>query len=216
MPGIKHDPGKNAGYRSGKVSRQLAVLHYTVGIDSQALIRNNGLAQFLVPKEALPIQFAEADAVCAHACEWNVKGPGIEFERLSDREPLTASQIAWGGKIIRWLHDTYGYPLKFHDGARLPLGDPFRGFVTHRSLVHKACDQHTDYVTATDFARMVNVATLDIQDAVTIKNVVSAELETIETQLHNIALKLDAMIADPPVRESLFRRFFRNKSDRNP
>lgn len=155
FPGATRDPGRNAGYRRGRSRMQLGVLHFTVGTDSRALIRDQGLAQFLLPKVGAPFQFAEADAVCSHACEWNTAGPGLEFERLSWGEPLTPDQVFWGGRIIAWLRDTYGIPLAFHGGARLPIGDGFRGFANHGSLVHRACDQHTDGVTADDFSRMV-------------------------------------------------------------
>ena len=160
IPGLRHDPGKNAGYRSGRTSRQLVVQHFTVGRDSYGLIKNNGLAAFLLPKSGVPWQFAEADAVTAHACEWNRAGAGLEFERLSWDEPLTDDQIHWGGVIVRWFADNYGIPLVLHDGARLPIGDGFRGSVNHGALVHRACDQHTDGITQDDFARMIGTATV--------------------------------------------------------
>lgn len=159
FPAAIRDPGKNAGYRSGHASMQLAVDHFTVGRDSRALIRDKGLAQFLFPKQGQPFQFAEADAVCSHACEWNRLGPGLEFERLNWDEPLTAEQIHWGGEVTKWLSVTYGIPLVHHGGARLPIGDGFRGFVNHGSLVHRACDQHTDGITDADFAAMVGTPT---------------------------------------------------------
>lgn len=132
--------------------------HFTVGRDSYSLIKNQGLAAFLLPKVGVPWQFAEADAVTAHACEWNRLGAGLEFERMNWNEPLTDDQIKWGGHIVRWFADNYGIPLVLHDGARLPIGSPFRGSVNHGSLVHRACDQHTDGITQDDFARMVGGA----------------------------------------------------------
>lgn len=208
MPDLIHDPGLNAGYRRGHVSNQCVKIHFTVGTDSHALIKNEGLAQFLVPKETRPVQFAEADAVCADSCEWNVTGPGIEFERLSDKEPLTPSQIEWGGRIIHWLSENYGYPLSFYDGPRLAIGDPFRGFVTHRSLVHKKCDQHTDYITPEDFAAMIGEDDLNA-----IQNQVLADTynnsKAILDRLSELEAKVDA-------NQSLFRRFFPRKSAANP
>lgn len=135
-------------------------MHFTVGVNSRALIRDRGLAQFLLPKVGRPFQFAESDAACIDACEWGDEGPGLEFERMSWDEPLTEDQIFWGGYLVQTLHEQDGYPLVFHGGARLPVGDGFRGFVNHGSLVHNACDQHTDGVTADDFARMIQGASV--------------------------------------------------------
>lgn len=147
-PDAIRDPGKNAGYRRGHTKNQLAVLHFTVGTNSRALIRDNGLAAFLFPKVGKPWQFCEADSITSHACEWNDEGAGLEFERLNWGEALTPDQVKYGGGCIQWLHDTFGIPLAWHGGARLPIGSGFRGFVNHGSLVHLACDQHTDGVTA--------------------------------------------------------------------
>lgn len=146
FPGATRDPGKNAGYRRGRASMQLAVCHFTVGRDSRALIRDQGLAAFLFPKHGPPFQFCEADAITSHACEWNSKGPGLEVERLSWAEPFTADQTRWVGEVCRWLSTTHGIPLVHHPttSGRLPIGSAFSGFADHGGLVHKACDQHTD------------------------------------------------------------------------
>lgn len=154
MPGLVYKPGRNAENYGNR--KQCARLHYTVGIDSTG-IGLNGYFHFLIPKFGTPLQFAPTEAVCWDACEWNPAGVGIEFERLSDEEPLTDSQIGWGGAIIRWLAAEDGYPLVFRDspGDRLPVGDGYRGFLTHRSLHENACDEHYDYVSQQDWDRMV-------------------------------------------------------------
>lgn len=150
-------PGKNAGYRKGRVKRQCAVLHFTVGIGDGTgdYIKRNGLAAFYIRKDGRVFQYAEADAITSHACEWNDEGPGLEFERENWSVSLPAAQIRAGGKLIRWLHATHGYPLLHHSGARLAIGSGFRGFVNHGSLVHKACDQHTDGVTHGEWDAMI-------------------------------------------------------------
>lgn len=154
FPDAIRDPGKNAGYRRGHTKNRLAVLHFTVGTNSRALIRDQGLAAFLFPKDRRPWQFCEADSITSHACEWNDEGPGLEFERLNWGEPLTSTQLKYGGACIAWLHDTFGIPLVWHGGARLPIGSGFRGFVNHGSLMHQACDQHTDGITMDEWAAM--------------------------------------------------------------
>jgi len=157
FPGAIRQPGKNAGYRRGRTKNQCAVLHFTVGTGdgTGTYIKNNGLAAFYIRKDGRVFQYAEADAICSHACEWNDEGPGLEFERESWNVALTDAQITSGGQLVLWLHDTFGFPLVHHGGARLPIGSPFRGFVNHGSLVHRACDQHTDGITKADFDRMI-------------------------------------------------------------
>lgn len=157
MPGVVQNPGRNAGNMGNNV--QMGRLHYTVGVDSTG-IGVNGYFHFLIPKEGTPQQFAPTEAVCWDACEWNPTGVGIEFERLSDAEPLTANQLNWGGLIVRWLSAEHGIPLVFRDTPedRMPVGTSFQGFTTHRSLHENACDEHYDYITQSDWAAMLGGA----------------------------------------------------------
>lgn len=157
MPGVTQNPGVNAG-NHGNLNQNTR-LHYTVGTDSTA-IGVNGYFHFLVPKDGTPQQFAPSEAICWDACEWNPTGCGIEFERLSDAEPLTDNQISWGGQIIRWLSETHGIPLVFRDSPddRLPVGTLYQGSVTHRSLHEVQCAEHYDYVTQDDWNRMLGSA----------------------------------------------------------
>lgn len=159
FPGAIRDPGKNVNYRSGRTSNQMDVAHFTVGTDSRALIRNNGLAAFLFPKQGPPFQFAQADSVTAHACEFNRKGCGYEVERLNWDEPFTADQTRWVGEVLRWRNAEYGVPLVHYGGPRLPTDTGFRGIANHGSLVHHACDQHTDGWTDAEFQAAVGSVT---------------------------------------------------------
>lgn len=154
FPDAEQVPGQNAGNLGNQ--KQNCRLHYTVGVDSTA-IGVRGYFHFLIPKDAQPKQFAPTEAICWDACEWNPTGVGIEFERLSDAEPLTDNQILWGGRIIHWLNETDGIPLVFRDSPddRMPAGTEYHGFTTHRSLHEQACDEHYDYVTIDDWDRMV-------------------------------------------------------------
>lgn len=158
FPGAIRDPGLNAGYRRGRTLNTHDVAHFTVGRDSRALIRNKGLAAFLFPKSGPPIQFCEVNSITSHACESNDDGCGYEAERMGWHEPLTPDQTRWIGEVVRWRNREWGVPLAHHGGARLPIGHGFRGVVNHGSLVHKACDQHTDGWTVEEWTAAVGSA----------------------------------------------------------
>ena len=141
--------GAAAGYALGRNRMRACVLHYTVGRDSRP-IGLRGYFHFLIAKDGTVFQFAEADALCWHAGEWNGEGPGIEFERMSDAEPLTPGQIESGGHLIAWLAGL-GIADNFYDGPRRAPGS-WAGFITHRSL--QQSEPHSDYVTETDWRNM--------------------------------------------------------------
>lgn len=155
MPGCTKRPGNHAGYTLGKCKMVNVKLHFTVGTDSTS-IGDRGFFQFLVPKDGPPIQFAEANSICYDSGSWNGDGPGIEFERLSYDDPLTPSQVEWGGKIVAWLHETYGIPLTHYDGPRVPA---YNGFINHGSLLGRDGEHqdHTDGVTAAEWAAMTAI-----------------------------------------------------------
>lgn len=152
MPGISHDPGDFAGYEEGRTLMRAVKLHYTAGrYPGDYSVGKRGYFQFYVPKTLPAVQFAEADALCWDSGEWNNEGPGIEFERLDDSEPLTGYQIEAGGRIIRWLHEVWGVPLVFYDGDHDAVRG-FSGFVTHRSIPRP--NDHVDYIDEADWLRM--------------------------------------------------------------
>lgn len=148
-PGAEWNPGAAAGYSKGRNRMRACVLHYTVGVDSSG-IGLRGYFTALISKDGRVQQYCEFDALCWHAGEWNGEGPGIEFERLGDWEPLTPEQIAAGGALIRWLIEQ-GIADYFYDGPRLAVGS-YSGFITHRSL--QQSQPHSDYVTDEDWAAM--------------------------------------------------------------
>lgn len=154
MPGITHDPGAHAGYVLGACKMLNVKLHFTVGrFPGDYSIGKQGYFQFYIPRDNDPVQFAEANSICWDSGSWNGDGPGIEWERLSYDEPLTARQIINGGTIIRWLASTYGIPLTHYDGPRVPA---YNGFINHGSLLGRGETQdHTDGVTAEEWALMV-------------------------------------------------------------
>jgi len=164
MPGLAHDPGRNAFYAGGRSRMQSVVLHYTAGAyGGDYSIGKDGYFNFYVPRERAPVQFAEGDALTWHAGEWNDQGTGIEFERLNDSYAYTDHQYLWGGKIVRWLHDRYGVPLNFYDtggdnAGRRPESQTVGLHVTHRSLAQSG-GWHSDYMTRAEWDRMLGAAT---------------------------------------------------------
>lgn len=150
------DLGAAAGYTRGRNRVRSVKCHYTVGRDSWALIRDDGLAQFLVTRDGTVAQYAEVDALCYDSGEWNDDGPGIEIEYLDEPEGIftDAARDATAG-LIDWLHTEWDVPLDYWDGARLPEGT-WSGFIAHRSL--QQSDPHSDYWPRQDWDRMVTAA----------------------------------------------------------
>jgi hypothetical protein len=123
-----------------------AVAHYTVGADSRAIGRD-GYFHWLVhrdeSREQGCTQYAETSAVTWHAADaGNPYGPGIEFERqvigglnaegLSEAEPLTPNQIAWGSRLVDHLA-AWGIAPELYAGERYGAAG-WVGWVNHRDL----------------------------------------------------------------------------------
>jgi hypothetical protein len=161
LVGATRMPGRNAGYRAGRCLMRGGVVHYTVGRDSRGP-GLSGLFAFLLPKDAPAIQFAEIDAVCFHACEWNHDLFGVETEKLGDWEPTTDSQITEWGRIARGARE-YGVDASGYDNSIHTL-DPNRGlpegtnYAAHRALRQYACDPHQDYLPDEEMARVFALA----------------------------------------------------------
>lgn len=141
LPGAALDPGAHWNGEAGWSSCLMEVWHFTVGRDSRALIRDQGLAAVLVWDDVV-WQFAPLEAVCFTECEWNRRSIGVEVESLDGS--LTPGQLANLGYVTLFCLTTFGIPQQFYDGPRLPLGYDYRGVTNHRNLVHNACDQHSD------------------------------------------------------------------------
>lgn len=141
LPGAVLDPGAHWNYQAGRTSADVLVWHYTVGRDSRALIRNQGLAPILIWDDVV-WEYAPLDAVCYTQCEWNRVAIGYEVESLDGS--ITPGQIANLGYATLFALTTFGIPAEFYDGPRLPVGTPYRGVTNHRNLIHRACDMHSD------------------------------------------------------------------------
>ena len=130
---------------------RVVVCHYTVGYNS-APIGLRGYFQFLVGRDGTVTQFAEVDAVCWHAGEWNVYGPGIEVEYRDEPTIFTDPQRAACGGLVGWLNSEWGVPLDYYDGPRQSPSDQ-HGFMSHRSLVQT--EQHYDFWPVEDWLAMI-------------------------------------------------------------
>lgn len=145
MPGLLHDPGQGAGYKAGQNAMQMVVDHDTGGTNSYGVCKmgrpgyRTGLCQILLPKEGVPWQFTEIDAVCYHAGstqygDYNGSGPGLEVERFHDEE-LTDDQAHWLGEINRWLESEWGIPNVHYWGPQFPWHQAdFHGHVNHSDI----------------------------------------------------------------------------------
>ena len=146
LPGAHRDPGRNAGYSSGRSHMVRAVAHYTVGSDSRNVGRD-GYFHFLVHRDASReggcTQYAEVDAITWHAADaGNPYGPGVEWERnvigglnhegLSEAEPLTDNQLDWGGRLVDFFAEWH-IPAELYDGPRYGESG-WHGWVNHQAI----------------------------------------------------------------------------------
>jgi hypothetical protein len=160
-------PGAHADYYAGRFRPEGVVVHYTVGTDSTA-IGLRGIFPLLLPKVGPAKQFSPIDAVNFHACEWNRRMAGGETEKYQgyedrpDYEETTPDQIKSWATIAAAMYERFGLGFGYHSGARIPIGAPlpWNGafYIAHRSLVHHACDQHSDYLPDADMAKAFALA----------------------------------------------------------
>jgi len=159
-PGASWEPGAAAGYNRGRNRMRTVKCHYTVGVNSGSLIRNQGLAQWLVDRDGTIHQYAECDAICWDSGEFNDDGPGIEIEYYEPHDGdaifTDAARDATAG-LVHWLHNEWGVPLDYYDGPRVAEG-AFSGFIAHKSLQQRPDLQHYDYWPREDWDRMVSGA----------------------------------------------------------
>lgn len=152
-PHARRNPGIRAGYTSGVISPMDTVkCHFTAGTSSEGLIRNQGLAQFLISRNGEVVQFAEANAVCWDSGEWNDDGPGIEIEFYQEDEIFTDAARTSCAGLVKWLSSEWGIPLHYYDGLRIPE-NTYRGFISHRALIQS--QPHGDFWPITDWEAMV-------------------------------------------------------------
>jgi hypothetical protein len=157
MPGLRHDPGRGAGYNAGQNSMEMWVDHSTQGTDSYYICKwgregyRTGLCQILFPKVGIPWQFMEIDAVAYHAGsaaygDYNPKGPGYEVERLfidGVWEDLTPDQSFWIAEVNQWGQSEWGLPNMHYWGPQFPAwGADYHGHVNH-SQIHPNNDGFT-------------------------------------------------------------------------
>lgn len=152
VKGFAKVPGRNAGYRAGRIIRRQAVRHITAGAcggDRSVIAR--GYATFYIPRDpgACPpgaTQYAELDAVTYGACEWNSVSVHVEVEALTMDTTFTAYQIDRCGLAVAACIESgiADKDWRLAGGARYSLGTVILGFVDHQDLQHRACDMHSD------------------------------------------------------------------------
>lgn len=159
LDGFAYEPGANA--QLGRNYMAFCAIHYTAGAcGGDRAVGLRGYFNVYIPRgdDCGPgaTCFAGVGRICYHACEWNVWGPGIEFEKADDSVALTQYQLVMGRKAIQQLI-ALGIAPTYTDtpGNRVPVGGPISGFVSHRSLHEAACDEHYDYLTAEEMAFML-------------------------------------------------------------
>jgi hypothetical protein len=152
-PDIPFDQGSES---QGSLNPSAVILHrtygswngdYSVGVGTG----REGIGfHFLVGKaDGNVVQFYDTKTKCSHAKGANSWSVGIEFEGKNE-EALTENQIHWGGHIVRWLSGDVGIPLTaYYDGPRKGQSSEYRG---HRTV---ADSDHSDYITKSDFDKMV-------------------------------------------------------------
>lgn len=197
-PFATYVPGADSHLNASRIqSVPFAVLHRTQGTDSRALGKNRlhsspGTFNFLVRAGVLWCYYP-ANVRCSHAAGGN-DGPGIEIEGY-DGDPVADADLEILGQLVEWLHNTYGVPLSFYDGARRQIDDSgFRGFVTHASIATELKWQHADNITAQEWADAIGDSMpLDLKDLVAIRSVVNGKADATAPTLVSVAAQVDAL-----------------------
>lgn len=164
LEGFAWEPGRNAGYRVGTNSMEFCAVHFTAGAcGGDRAVGLRGYFPLYIPQDPGcgpgATQFAEVDSTNWHICEFNPRGPGIEFEKRHDGIALTDYQITKGASAIRQLM-RLGIAGTYRDtpGDRIPVGGAVSGFVSHRSCHARACDEHYDGLPREEMDRMFALA----------------------------------------------------------
>ena len=220
-PFATYVPGADSHLNASRIqSVPFAVLHRTQGTDSRALGKNRlhsspGTFNFLVRAGVLWCYYP-ANVRCSHAAGGN-DGPGIEIEGFTGN-PVPDADLELVGRLAHWLHDTYGVPLSFYDGARRSTSG-FRGFITHRSIATEPQWQHYDYITAQEWADAIGDSMpLTFEDGVQIAKIVQNEVDPVEAKIDALTKKVDALtaLAGAPTTSvvDLLKRMFPNRANR--
>lgn len=147
LPGARLVPGLLWAGQAGYSSCDMDCWHWTAGYNSIGIIRDRGLCQHLTRDEGIYAFTADAGMVAYTQCEWNRRATANEVESIDGS--VSEAQLALMAYREVWVVAQTGIPPVYFDapamGAqRMPVGTPYRGVTTHRSLVHRACDMHSD------------------------------------------------------------------------
>lgn len=130
------------GNFGGNLNQPLGfVVHHTVGSLDSAESRFNdpssgASAHFGIGKDGSIRQWVDTGRVAWHACQANGRWFGVEHETsaVDVWEPLNGAQIASSGRLLAWLHQEHGIPLRVTDSAS-------EGGVAYHSMVPGACSR---------------------------------------------------------------------------
>lgn len=146
LPGAILDPGLLWAGQAGYSSGELDVWHWTVGFDSIALCRDNGLVQTLTRDEGIYQFVADLGMIAFTQCEHNRRATANEVESIDGS--VTPAQLALMAYRETFVLANAGIPPIFYstpeDGPRLPVSTDYRGVTTHASLHQSACAEHFD------------------------------------------------------------------------
>lgn len=147
LPGAILEPGLLWNGMAGYSSCDMDVFHWTAGWNSIGICRDRGLVQHLTRDEGVYQFVADVGMVAWTQCEFNRVATANEVESIDGS--VSEAQLALMAYREQWLIAQTGIPPIYFDapsmGApRMPVGTPYRGVTNHRSLVHHACDMHSD------------------------------------------------------------------------
>lgn len=147
LPGAILEPGLLWAGQAGYSSCDMDCWHWTAGWNSIGICRDRGLVQHLTRDEGTYQFVADVGMTAYTQCEWNRVATALEVESIDGS--VSEAQLALMSYREQWLVRQTGIPPVYYDavsdgGPRMPIGTPFRGVTTHRSLIHRACDMHSD------------------------------------------------------------------------
>lgn len=145
--GFAREPGRNADYRAGRSLRWGACCHQTAGrcAGDRSILTNLGGAY--VPRDPGcgpgATMFSQLDAVAFTQCEWNDELMPCEVEWLPGQS-FTAYQIDRCGLFVAACISVGVPDARLDPPVRVLIGTRIGGFIDHRKLQHRACDEHGD------------------------------------------------------------------------
>ncbi len=151
---------QDVGHGHGPMNPSGGILHRSYGGwgGDVATVRNSGLAHFVVGKdEGQWVQLADTTEVTYSVGNWQANNATVAIEFTgTNEEPLTDWQARAGGEIIRQVSAAHGIEVAYNDGSEGPVyNGPWVAWRAHRGVHPDQGTQHTDFITAEDWPRMM-------------------------------------------------------------